>query len=233
MFKTPRMNGIRFPWLKKLKPLYKVLFCTLLAIISFVLVSLSDVDLLTRIMIGWNTFSFIMLFLDWIVFFNTQSKEIRTQAQVEDNSRIVIFGIVLVSTMASLLAVTLLLISSEETNKALRIISAITGMTFSWLLVHTIFAVRYAHLYYGDHETNENMPAGGIDFPNDTAKDHPDFIDFAYFSFVLGMTFQVSDVQVTSQRFRRLVLMHSLVSFVYNTVIVALTINTVAGLSDR
>jgi len=227
------MKDVRFPWLKKMKALHKVLLCLVLAAIAFVLVSLSGIDLLTRIMISWNTFSLAILILDWIVFWNTASKEIRTQAQVEDNSRVTIFTIVLVSTMASLLAVTLLLLSTEENNKALHIISAITGMAFSWLLVHTIFTVRYAHLYYGDHKAKENIHAGGLGFPNETAKDNPDFIDFAYFSFVVGMTFQVSDVQITSRQLRRLVLMHSLVSFVYNTVIVALTINTVAGLSDK
>lgn len=225
------MKDVRFPWLKKMKALHKVLLCLLLAAVAFVLVSLSGIDLLTRITISWNTFSLSLLILDWIVFWNTASKEIRTQAQVEDNSRVTIFTIVLVSTMASLLAVTLLLLSTEKDNETLHIITAITGMAFSWLLVHTIFTVRYAHLYYGDHKTKENIHAGGLGFPSETVKDHPDFIDFAYFSFVVGMTFQVSDVQITSRQFRRLVLMHGLVSFVYNTVIVALTINTVAGLS--
>jgi uncharacterized membrane protein len=225
------MKDVRFPWLKKMKALHKVLLCLALAAIVFVLVSLSGIDLLTRIMIGWNTFSLAILILDWIVFWNTASKEIRTQAQVEDNSRVTIFVIVLVSTLASLLAVTLLLLGSSYTYKVLHIFVAIAGMTFSWLLVHTIFTVRYAHLYYGDHETKENTHAGGLDFPHEPAKDHPDFLDFAYFSFVLGMTFQVSDVQITSRRLRRLALLHGLISFAYNTVIVALTINTLAGLS--
>jgi uncharacterized membrane protein len=80
------------------------------------------------------------------------------------------------------------------------------------------------------------MHAGGLDFPNDSEQneysDNPDFLDFAYFAFVVGMTFQVSDVEVTSKRFRRFVLLHGLISFVYNTVIVALTINTLAGLRN-
>lgn len=227
------MRDERYGVLKKLTAIHKVLLCLALAGIAFVIASFSEIDLLSRMMIGWNTFSITMLAIDWIIFFHTESKQIRTQAKVEDSSRLTIFTIVLVSTLASLLAVTLLLISNDKSHKVLHMVIAITGMIFSWLLVHTIFTVRYAHIYYGDHKTKENTHQGGLDFPGEAEKDNPDFIDFAYFSFVLGMTFQVSDVQITSHRLRRLALMHSLVSFVYNTGIVALTINTVAGLSGK
>jgi len=93
------------------------------------------------------------------------------------------------------------------------------------LLIHTSFTLRYAHIFYGDHETKPNMHAGGLDFPGDAL---PDYLDFAYFSFVLGMTFQVSDVQITSRRFRRLALLHGMISFVFDTTMIALTINILA-----
>ena len=108
-------------------------------------------------------------------------------------------------------------------------IVAIIGMILSWSLVHTIFAVRYAHMYYADHETQSGKYAGGLEFPDENK---PDFVDFAYFSFVLGMTFQVSDVSITSRKIRRMVLWHSLISFGYNAVIIALTINVIAGLGE-
>ncbi len=97
----------------------------------------------------------------------------------------------------------------------------------SWLLVHTIFAMHYAHEYYQDHQTQSDCKAGGLDFPEDI---EPDYWDFLYFSFVIGMTSQVSDVQITSRSMRRLSLLHSILSFFFNTAIVAMSINIIAGL---
>jgi uncharacterized membrane protein len=105
---------------------------------------------------------------------------------------------------------------------------AVAGMLFSWVLIHTGFTLRYAHIFYGDHKTKPNTHAGGLNFPGDTM---PDYLDFAYFSFVLGMTFQVSDIQITSKRFRRLALLHGLISFSFDTTMIALTINILAGIS--
>lgn len=225
------MNEERLHGLKKLKALPKILLCLAMAVSVFFIIPGDTVDTLSHVMISWIAFSLSMLILDWIVFYSTSSAQIRKQARVEDGSRYIIFTIVLISTLASLLAVGSLLIKEDDTHRFLHISVAVPCMLLSWLLVHTIFAVRYAHLYYGDHKEKENAPARGLDFPDEqsTKNDNPDFIDFAYFSFVLGMTFQVSDVQITSKRLRRLVLMHSLISFGYNTVLVALTINTLAS----
>ena len=106
---------------------------------------------------------------------------------------------------------------------------SLSPVLLSWFLLHTIFTIRYAHLYHDHDKLNTGSKVGGIDFPT---KEAPDYIDFAYFSFVIGMTFQVSDISVSSRTIRRFVLMHSLVSFVFNTIIVALTINTLAGLKE-
>ena len=119
------MKDERYRILKKQKAIHKVLLCMALAGIAFVIASFSKIDLLSRIMIGWNTFSITMLAIDWIIFFHTESKQIRTQAKVEDSSRLTIFTIVLVSTLASLLAVTLLLISSDKSHKVLHMVVAI------------------------------------------------------------------------------------------------------------
>jgi len=230
------MKAEKYLALKRLTAINKVLICSPLAIIAFFITSLFKLDILSDIMISWNIFSLSVLIIDWIVFYNTPSNQIRIQAKVEDSSRVTIFIIIVITTLASLAAVTLLLLSTEEENKTLHIIIAILGMTLSWIMVHTIFTIRYAHMYYDDHKTKDNMHAGGLDFPNDPEQnegpDKPDFLDFAYFSFVVGMTFQVSDVEITSKQFRRFVLLHGLISFVYNTVIVALTINTLAGLRE-
>ena len=96
----------------------------------------------------------------------------------------------------------------------------------SWLMTHVIFALRYAHEYYARDEGGPEVDRG-LDFPGEK---QPDYLDFMYFSLVLGMTFQVSDVQITSRKLRRVATLHGLISFLFNTVIVALTVNIAAGL---
>jgi uncharacterized membrane protein len=94
--------------------------------------------------------------------------------------------------------------------------------------VHTVFGLRYAHAFYGDSdEPGEPRHAGGLILPSGRM---PDYFDFAYYAFVIGMTCQVSDVQITSHRMRRLTLLHSVLAFGFNTIILALMINTVSSL---
>lgn len=220
---SSKINGF-----EKIDSFYKLLICIGISIAVYFIVELKDIDVLTHIMISWDSFSLLMIISSWITFFLTQSKQIREQARVQDPKRSVIFIIILVSTLASFLAVLILIVSKKDGNSgaAWRLPIAIAGMLFSWALIHTIFALRYAHIYYGDHETKRDIHAGGLEFPSD---DEPGYLDFAYFSFVLGMTFQVSDVQITSKRFRHLALLHGLISFGFTTTMIALTINIIAG----
>jgi uncharacterized membrane protein len=90
-----------------------------------------------------------------------------------------------------------------------------------------MFALRYAHLFYSAPISSSEDYAGGLQFPEEKA---PDYLDFAYFSFVVGMTCQVSDVQITSRSIRRLALAQGILSFAFNTVILALTVNIISGL---
>jgi uncharacterized membrane protein len=97
----------------------------------------------------------------------------------------------------------------------------------SWTVTHTVFALHYAHHYYGDGPApGADDDRGGLAFPGE---EPPDYWDFLYFSFVVGMTCQVSDVQVTSRAMRRMTLMHGVLSFFFNTVILALSVNLLAG----
>ena len=215
----------------RMPPVLKLVIGLIISFAVFFIFPLKHADNLSRWMLAWDVFSFSLLSLYWFIFYRSKATHIRQMAAVEDTSRVVIFFVTLICATASMLAVILLLTTKHETSsiKLLHLVIAITGMTLSWSLVHTVFAVRYAHMYYADHKTKPNTHAGGLDFPDE---DKPDFVDFAYFSFVLGMTFQVSDVSISSRKIRRMVLWHGLISFGYNVVIIALTINVVAGLGD-
>lgn len=210
---------------------HKLILSLVIAAVSYAVVPTWFKTTLTHILFSWDVFCVLMLLSSWVTFYTTPSARIRQQARKEDGTRIVIFFIVLVATCVSLLAVVLILISkaSTTTQKAQALPVAIVCMLLSWCLVHTIFAIRYAHLYYADHEQRKENPAGGLDFPGE---DHPDFVDFAYFAFTLGMTFQVSDVEISARRIRRLAFWHSLLSFGYNATIIALTVNVIAGLTQ-
>lgn len=221
----------RFPPIDRINSFQKLLICVAIAVAAFLIVNIRNIDTLSHLMIAWDAFSISMIVISWITFFKTTSDQIREQARVQDQAGSIIFILVIISSIASFLAVLLLLVvkHNHHESHSWRPFIAFGGMVFSWILIHTIFTLRYAHVFYGDHATKKDTFRGGLDFPDDQT---PEYIDFAYFSFVLGMTFQVSDVQITSKRFRRLALWHSLLSFGFNTIMIALTINVIAGYGD-
>lgn len=215
------------PSFEKINSVQKVLICLGIAIAAYLIVEIKNIDVLTHVMIGWDAFSLSLLIMTWITFFITSAKQIRIQSKVQDPNKSVIFIIILICTLASFLTVLLLIVTKKQSDSKAtwELPIAVAAMIFSWLLIHTSFTLRYAHIFYGDHETEPNTHAGGLEFPGDTL---PDYLDFAYYSFVLGMTFQVSDVQITSRRFRRMALLHGILSFVFDTIMIALTINILA-----
>lgn len=181
---------------------------------------------------SYDVYALVSLVLLWLTVALTPRVQIRRVARRQDVGTKLIFLLVVGATAAAMVAVALLLRSgSSKTAEdfTLHLLLALTTVVFSWLLVHGVFGLRYAHTFYGDSETGHETHAGGLLFPG-PAKERPDYADFTYFSFVIGMTCQVSDVQVTSAKLRNLVLLHGLLSFGFNTVVLALTINIVAGL---
>jgi uncharacterized membrane protein len=177
----------------------------------------------------YDTFAFVILGLIWVTVTLTPLEQIRAVAQRQDVGRTVIFIFVIIVACAALFAVAFLIRSGKPEERHLfssHLLLAVATIVLSWLLMHAVFGLRYAHRFYDDSATNAEKHAGGLNFPED---DFPDYRDFAYFSFVIGMTCQVSDVDVTSREMRRLVLLHGILSFGFNTVILALTINTVSS----
>jgi len=228
--------------MKKIKPITRfhkmlalVRFFAALALAFIILIVLRRRSIPVQFMSAWVGFSLVNLTFFWVIMFTAHPREIARIARRQDFSKILIFFVILLASFVSLVAIVLLL--RELPNPGQRgyyfqIVLSIASVSGSWFLIHTIFAFRYAHLYYTckEDEAINKACRGGLEFPNDKT---PDYLDFAYFSFGLGMTFQVSDVQVTSGLIRRLTLLHSLIAFIFNTTFVALIINIIAGLTQK
>jgi uncharacterized membrane protein len=217
-------------WVARTSGYQKLLISLLCAVSCYAATHVLHISSSTRIILSWDVFAVAMITMSWLLFFNTTAAQQREIVKRQDDDIRVIFGIVLIAVCISLIATVLLILSTDESvfDRDLRTIVTLAAVTASWILLHTIFTIRYAHLYHNYDNPEAGIEGGGIDFPN---AEKPDYIDFAYFSFVIGMTFQVSDVTISSKMVRRYVLMHSLISFVFNTIIVALTVNVIAGIS--
>ena len=176
----------------------------------------------------YDAFALVVLALMCLTIALTPVDRIRAVAQQQDVGRTVIFAFIVIVACAALFAVAFLIRHARpEPHLTIHLLLALATVVLSWLLMHAVFGLRYAHKFYGDSEVDSEKHAGGLDFPKENK---PDYRDFAYFSYVIGMTCQVSDVQVTSCEMRRLVLLHGILSFGFNTVILALTLNTVSSL---
>ncbi len=165
----------------------------------------------------------------WRVMLRVTPEMMRRFALKEDEGRLTILSLITASACLSIIAITFIPHDKATTPIgifALHLGLAISTIVGSWLLVHTIFTQHYAHLYYQGDKTLQERKDSGLDFPGEL---EPDYWDFLYFSFVIGMTSQVSDVNVTSGQMRQLSLLHGVVSFFFNTTLVAITINIVAG----
>ena len=185
----------------------------------------------TRILCAWNVGVDCFLALTLWKMLKVTPEKMRRYAQHEYEGRLGIVILVIAAACASVLAIGFLLNDKKGIGTSiliLHVILSVMTIVGSWLLVHTIFTLEYAHSYYhlaSDKDGSEE--SGGLDFPEDR---DPDYWDFLYFSFVIGMTSQVSDIQTTSRHMRRLALIHGVLSFFFNTSILAMSINIIASL---
>lgn len=199
--------------------------------VGFIIIAVlpSWLHLSTQILCSWDVGMICFLVLTWSMMLQATPRMMRRKAQQQDEGRVAILSLITGAACASLLAIAFMLNRGKDVSPqilALHVAIAIVTIIGSWLLFHTVFALHYAHGYYQDGSTKDNI-AGGLEFPDDC---QPDYWDFIYFSFVIGMTSQVSDVAISSRSLRQLALLHGILSFFFNTAILAMSINIIAGL---
>jgi len=180
-----------------------------------------------RLVTGWDAGLLVLLGLAWSIILRYTPEQTRRRAAAVDPGSTVVRVVVLVSSTACLLAATAVVRYAKTLAPRasdVLVVLALLAVGLAWMAVHTAFTFRYAHLYYGDHGK-----VGGLRFPDDA---QPADIDFAYYAFTVGMCFGATDVFLTETRFRRATLGHALLSFFFNTGILAMTLNLIlSGLS--
>jgi uncharacterized membrane protein len=182
-----------------------------------------------RAVAAYDCAALLLLIWNWTVALKDDYEHTGARAGQDDPGRNIMLAIVLISIVVGFSAAVVILGKGPNVPAADRAVALGLGLgaiVLGWLLIHTTFVFRYAHLFYYD-DNDDGVAARGLVFPGTT---DPDDYDFAYFAFVIGMTFQVSDVQITDPAIRRVVLLHGLISFGYNTAIVALVVNLASGL---
>lgn len=171
-------------------------------------------------MIVWLAFSLTYLLFSWTTIIACTPYQIRKTVKKQDSGRATLFVFVLIAACISLVAILLLYVTANKQSGAAlltHILLTMSSVGTAWTIVHTTFAFKYAHLYYA---------IGGLDFPDDA---EPDYMDFIYFSYVIGTTFQVSDISITNKRLRIIAWLHGILSFAFNTIILALSINIISS----
>lgn len=182
-----------------------------------------------RLVFAWDAGSLALLVLiGGLLLRPVDDVAMARHAMAQQEGEWTVFAITLAGVVVSFAALTSVLALAKDMKGAERdlyvgVVAA--TLLMSWLVTHMVFALRYAHEYYEQDEMTRDID-GGLEFPGGLL---PDYWDFVYFSLVLGMTFQVSDVQITSRKLRRLATLHGLIGFLFNTVIVALTVNIAAS----
>jgi uncharacterized membrane protein len=193
--------------------------------VAVMLITPSDWELVTRVLLGWDAGVVLYIcIVAWIIARLESSAEmshIRTHAAKEDEGKVAVLVLTVTATLASLAAIIVLLGLGHGKSAPPQLIFASATILLSWGFVHLIFATHYAHEFY-----REGPTAGGLKFPGGQK---PDYLDFVYFSFVIGMTFQVSDVAVTSRSIRQTVIAHAIVSFLFNVALLAIMVNIAAS----
>jgi uncharacterized membrane protein len=176
------------------------------------------------LLVGWNICAGLYLVLAFHLIATADVHRMRRRARLQDEGRVAILVLTAIAALASLAAIFALLSTSHgKTREVIDLVLATLTIVISWGFTHTMFALHYAHEYYDENAGK----GGGMEFPEHGRE--PDYWDFMYFSFVIGMCAQVSDVTVSSHPIRRTVFGHSVISFIFNAALLALTVNIAAS----
>ena len=176
--------------------------------------------------LGWIAGVAVFLVLTRIAVGDGSPPHLRERARALDESSLVLSIVIVCAAAVSLVALAYVFRMHDGPLSARFSLSCV-AVILSWTLMHTMFATHYAHAFYGDPEPESGRgERGGLGFPGGLP---PDYWDFLYYSMVVGMTCQVSDVQITSREMRRLTLIHGVLSFFFNTGVLALAVNVIAG----
>ncbi len=179
----------------------------------------------TRMLIGWDTGVGLYLLQTYTMFWRANVGKLQRRAKEQDEGEFTILLLTMVATLASIAAIVIELGGAKQSGHiALSALLATATILLSWGFMHTMFSLHYAHEYYGERRDGK---IGGLDFPG---TEEPDYWDFLYFSLVIGMTSQVSDVQITSKVIRRAVSVHGVLSFFFNLTVLALSVNMLSNL---
>ena len=191
-----------------------------IGIVAFLLLP-GSLRLVTRMLVGWDACIAVYLLLVYIMMYRCGLAHIKRNAVLQDDGRFLILLVIALGAFASIAAIVFELGASHHSVPQLAL--ATVTIALSWAAVHTTFALHYAHDYY------RGAKPGGLQFPSGDPHEDADYWDFVYFSFVIGMTAQVSDVGITDKIIRRTATVHGIISFVFNTALVALMVNIAAS----
>lgn len=222
------MTRIKLPWIVRLTAARRLIIVTACGLaVGYALRGWLSPE--TRMLLGWDVGALLYLVFAWLVVSRADDEMTRVRAQLHDQNGYVIFILVTTAASASFVAIGFLAGNLKDLAfwpRAGYLTLTVAALLLSWLLIQTLFAFHYARLYYARPEAGKQHQRG-LKFPNDG---EPDYLDFAYYSFVIGMTSQVSDVAVMARHMRRITLIHGVLAFVFNITILAMSINIIGGL---
>ena len=222
----------RHPVVRNVMARPRLLLCVVASLLAMLVMPI-EWRLPTRLLIAWNLGAIAYIVAALAIMISADPRTIRARAILTDEGRFIVLTFASVAAMASIAAIFAQLPTVKETHgllRAMHLTLTISTILSAWTFTHVIFAQHYAHEYFIERASEKDLPAefrGGLNFPGTT---NPDFLDFLYFSFIIGVASQTADVEICSPPMRRVSLAHSLLSFFFNTTILALTINIASGL---
>ena len=231
MTPEPRRSRLRVPLqVVQARPR---LFISIVCGIVLGLMLPADWRVTTRVLMGWNTGALLYFVLAGMMILTASDESIARRAKTQDEGR---FVILILTTLAAAMAIGAIIAQLATVKdlkgvaKDLHVTLAAVTIVSAWALIHLMFALHYAHEYVIERAAGQAKPAkvrGGLVFPGVEA---PDYLDFLYFSYVIGVACQTADVEISSRAMRRIALVHGVVAFFFNSAVLALTINIAAGL---